>query len=525
MNSSQHLSGVQTWILLVVRLAVGWHFLYEGLAKLLIPDWTAAPYLQTARGLLAGLFHWMAASPWILEAVDQINIWGLILVGLALMLGCMTRLASAIGIIFLLLYYLAHPPLIRADISSAVEGHYLFVDKNLIELLVLGVLLVFPVSLLPGLDGLFQRWRSRRPAPEPVTAEATEVSVPRPSPLVPLSGPLTRRHVMTSLAAVPFLGALGYGAAKKYEWEKTHAITGATIKLQPVKLEELKGELPKAKLGNLMVSRMMLGNNLIGGWAHSRDLIYAGPLFKAYNTDRKVFETIELAEKAGITMMQLVTAQLPLFHKYVEILGGKIQTMCQCYPTPEDLKTDIDKAIDGGCTTLYVQGAHAERFVKEGKIDLLGKALDYMKSQGYVSGIGSHSIQVPIVCEKAGLNPDYYVKTLHHDQYWSAHPREHREEWTIDGKRSLDHNKFHDNMFDLFPEQTIEFMKQVNKPFVAFKVLAGGAIHPKDGFKFAFENGADFIVVGMFDFQIVEDVNIAIDVLKQSTKRERNWLS
>ncbi len=523
MNSSQQLSGVQTWILLAVRIAIGWHFLYEGMAKLLIPDWTAAPYLQSARGLLAGLFQWMAATPWALKAVDQINIWGLILVGLALMLGCFTRVASASAILFLVLYYLAHPPLIRADISAPLEGHYLVVDKNLIELLALGILLVFPVRLLPSLDSLLLRFRSPRPAAEP---ETEEIPLKAPAPLVPLaSGPLTRRHVMTNLAAVPFLGALGYGAAKKYEWEKVHAITGATIKLQPVKLEDLQGELPKAKLGNLSVSRMILGCNLIGGWAHSRDLIYAPSLFKAYNTDRKVIETIELAEKAGITMMQVVTAQIPLFQKYVEIIGGKMQTMCQCYPKPGDLKTDIDKAIDGGCTTLYVQGAHAETFVKEGKVDELGKAVEYMKSQGYVAGIGAHSIEVPIACEKAGLNPDYYVKTLHHDRYWSAHPRENRQEWTIDGNLQLDHNKFHDNMFDLFPERTVEFMKQVNKPFVAFKVLAGGAIHPKDGFKFAFENGADFICVGMFDFQIVEDVNIAVDVLKQVTKRDRNWLS
>ena len=68
-------------------------------------------------------------------------------------------------------------------------------------------------------------------------------------------------------------------------------------------------------------------------------------------------------------------------------------------------------------------------------------------------------------------------------------------------------------MFDLFPEKTIEFMGRIKKPWIAFKVLAGGAIHPQDGFKFAFENGADFICVGMFDFQIVEDVNIALDVL------------
>jgi hypothetical protein len=71
----------------------------------------------------------------------------------------------------------------------------------------------------------------------------------------------------------------------------------------------------------------------------------------------------------------------------------------------------------------------------------------------------------------------------------------------------------------------MDFMKQVNKPWIAFKVLAGGAILPKDGFRFAFENGADFICVGMFDFQVVDDVNTACDVLNNLKPRERNWYS
>ncbi len=513
------LSRTQTIVLLVLRIAIGWHFLYEGIAKLIIPGWTSAPYLQTARGLFAGLFHAIGASPGMLKAIDQINIWGLILIGLALVVGVLPRAASLAGICFLLLYYVAHPPLIGADFRTPVEGHYLFVNKNLVELLALAVLLIFPSNLLPGLGRLFSRGRA-----EAAEAEATPPETSAAQPAV--AEPMTRRSLVANLASIPLLGAFAYGASKKYKWEKAHAITGATIKLQEVKLEELKGELPKGKLGKLEATRLILGCNLIGGWAHARDLIYASSLFKAYNTDRKVFETIELAERAGITMMQVVTAQVPLFQKYVEIVGGKMQTMCQVYPTIEDIKTDIDKAIDGGITTPYIQGGFAEKFVKAGKIDLLGKALEHMKSQGYIAGIGSHSIEVPIQCEKAGLKPDYYVKTLHHDRYWSAHPREFREEWSVDAGQSPDHNKFHDNMFDLFPEKTIEFMKTVTVPWVAFKVLAGGAIHPKDGFKFAFENGADFICVGMFDFQIVEDVNIAIDTLKAlPAQRQRNWLS
>src|SRR3989304_6420473 len=114
-------------------------------------------------------------------------------------------------------------------------------------------------------------------------------------------------------------------------------------------------------------------------------------------------------------------------------------------------------------------------------MDLLGKALDHIKGQGYLAGVAGHSIEVQIHCEKVGLQPDYYVKPLHHDRYWSAHPRENRAEFTVDSKRMADHNQFHDNMFDLFPEKTIEYMQGVKRPWIAFKVLAGGGVPPKGG--------------------------------------------
>ena len=278
-------------------------------------------------------------------------------------------------------------------------------------------------------------------------------------------------------------------------------------------------------LGNLEISRLLLGCNLIGGWSHSRDLRYVSSLFKAYNTEKKVYETLELAEKAGINMMNIVTDQIPLLNKYKNISGGKMMSFTQVYPELDDMTSDINKAIDLGTEAMYIQGGWCDGFVQNGHVDFIGKTIDYIKSQGYLAGVGAHSIQVPIACEKAGINPDYYVKTMHHDRYWSAHPREFREEFTVDRKRFLDHNKFHDNMFDLFPEQTVEFMKTIDKPLIGFKVLAGGAIEPEDGFRYAFENGADFICVGMFDFQIVDDVNIATAVLSSLGKRARPWIS
>jgi uncharacterized membrane protein YphA (DoxX/SURF4 family) len=514
--ATPRLSGTQRLALTVLRMAIGWHFLYEGVVKVFTPEWSAAPYLHTATGPLAAIFQWIAASPWALALTNAFNVWGLTLIGLALVLGCGTRAASLLGIALLSMYYLAHPPLLGTDVRLPAEGHYFLVNKNLVELLALALFVVFPTGSFAGLDRLFRSLASRaRGAIEPETK----------ADVAPADS-LERRQLFGNLAALPVLGFFAWGASRKREYEKVHAITGATITLKEVALEDLKGTLPSGRVGALEMTRLILGCNLIGGWSHSRDLIYVSSLFKAYNTDRKVFETIELAERAGIDTMQLVTAQYPLFHRYQKLVSRKMKTMCQVYPTEKDPLSDIDKAIDAGATTMYVQGGYAETLVKAGRIDILGRALDYMKGQGYVAGIGGHDLGVVVATEKAGLKPDYYVKTLHHDRYWSAHPRENRKPFSVDAGKSPDHDQFHDNIFDLFPEETVEYMKTIETPWVAFKILAGGAIPPPDGFRYAFENGADFICVGMFDFQVVEDVNVTLDALttvEASASRERPW--
>ncbi len=157
------------------------------------------------------------------------------------------------------------------------------------------------------------------------------------------------------------------------------------------------------------------------------------------------------------------------------------------------------------------------------KIDVIEKMMDYIRSQGYTAGLASHTIDSLITCDDKGIIPDYYMKTMHHDQYWSAHPAENRHAFEVDGKKHLDHNRFHDNLFCLFPDRTIEFVEKAKVPVMGFKVLAAGAIEPEDGFRWAFENGADFICVGMFDFQVVQNVNTTMDILNDLPERKREW--
>ena len=148
----------------VLRVVVGWHFLYEGIAKLTSPSWSSAGYLRQARGPFADLFKWLASQPNLLDSANLVTMWGLTIVGLLLILGLFTRLSSVAGVGFIALFYLANPPLVGFFYSLPVEGSYLIVNKNLVELCALVVILVTGSGRFAGLDrilhGLFAR-RSR----------------------------------------------------------------------------------------------------------------------------------------------------------------------------------------------------------------------------------------------------------------------------------------------------------------------------------------------------------------------------
>jgi hypothetical protein len=281
--------------------------------------------------------------------------------------------------------------------------------------------------------------------------------------------------------------------------------------------------IPTGKIGNLTISRLILGGNLIGGWAHARDLIYVSKLFKAYNTKEKIYETLALAEKHGINTILLADSLLDIISKYKADTGGKIQTIIDFRPDENNPIAGIDKVIDKGAETIYLHGASCDNCVKSGRIDVIEKALECIKKKGIPAGIGCHSYYVLEQCRNVKIEPDYWVKTFHHDKYWSAHPKDKREPFSVDNKQSDDHNEIHDNMFCLEPEETIDFFKTEGKPWIAFKTLAAGAINPTDGFKYAFENGADFITVGMFDFQIAEDSAVVRNVLEKTKQRQRPW--
>jgi thiosulfate dehydrogenase (quinone) large subunit len=166
-------SRFQVATLVALRMLIGWHFLYEGIAKLTSPYWTAAGYLAEAKGVLKASAIAVAASPTAVTVVDYLNEYGLVLIGLGMLVGVLTRWAMLSGVVLLALYYVVAPPLPGYVYAMPSEGSYIVVNKVLIEAAALLVLLAFPASRLYTLDALFHGMRAERAVPQPA-AQPTE---------------------------------------------------------------------------------------------------------------------------------------------------------------------------------------------------------------------------------------------------------------------------------------------------------------------------------------------------------------
>ena len=203
-----HYSCGQALALVTLRVAIGWHFLYEGITKLLMPNWSSLDYLSLSRWVFAPLFNWIAANPTVLAVVDFLNIWGLIAIGLGLMFGVLTRAAAISGVLLLTLYYVANPPFVGLDYGVPTEGNYLLVNKTLIELFALLVLVILPSHHVLALDSLLARFPRRRRGGASADAGKTAV-------LEEAQVSISRRDLLKGFAALPIFAAFVYALIQK----------------------------------------------------------------------------------------------------------------------------------------------------------------------------------------------------------------------------------------------------------------------------------------------------------------------
>jgi hypothetical protein len=322
---------------------------------------------------------------------------------------------------------------------------------------------------------------------------------------------VNRRSFMKKSLFASAGGAVAINSAKAQQAETT----GIKVDIGS------KATLPQGKIGSLKVSRMLLGGNLLTHYTHSRDLNYVYNLTAHYNTEEKIHETMALAEAHGINTLSIHNPPgiISMLKRYRSRYGGKMQwivcPVAAVEPGMEAYTEQVKDLVDNGTDAIYLWGVHADRLIAQGKIDLIRQAVEIAKDHGVPSGVGAHDLRVVVECEKHKIPNDFYIKTFHHHNYATGpKPNELKGPYSeIPGYWCKD------------PAETIEVMKNVKKAWIAFKVMAAGAIPPKDAFTYVFENGADHTLAGMFDFEIAEDVKILNDVLGSLKNRTREWQS
>jgi hypothetical protein len=321
---------------------------------------------------------------------------------------------------------------------------------------------------------------------------------------------LSRRDFIRNSSLATTAVAAGIGMAMKNIAVAADAAAGAAPATQKI-------PVPMGKIGNLNITRLILGGNLLTRYQHVRDLGYVSKLVRSYNSDNKVRETIELAEASGINTLSVnITPAVCKTLNDHRKNGGKIQWILYSTTDIENTakyKEDIQKMADDGAEAIYIWGCHGDKYAVNGKMEVLTKMIEDVKLRNIPCGMGAHDLRVVQEVEKAQLPVDFYIKTLHHHNYPTAPKKE-----AVKGITSEVPGHWCSN-----PEETVEFMKTVKKPWIAFKIMAAGAIPPKDAFQYAFNSGADFALAGMFDFDVVEDCQITCDTVAKVQGRVRPW--
>jgi hypothetical protein len=330
-----------------------------------------------------------------------------------------------------------------------------------------------------------------------------------------MSQEINRRQFIRDSLAASAAGAMAFGAFRVASAQGSRPNASASDSTPSP-----SGGMPTGKLDTVLLSRLILGCNHITHFVHCRDLSYVNELAMHYNTEAKIMETMAMAEQNGINtiMMHNDPRGMPIVRKYIDRNGGRIQRIVA--PDPYSPEIDfyaeqIRRLANEGVSAMYVHGVHSERFLAEGNGDMIARIVDAIRIHGMVpAGVAAHDLAVIEYCEKNKVDADFYVKTFHHHNYPTA-PNAGQLKGAISevpGYWCKD------------PQATIDLMKRVTKPWIAFKVLAAGAIPPRSGFQYVFENGADHALVGMFDFEIANDARIVREVLGD-LKRTRPWRS
>ena len=430
----------------ILRIAIGWHFLYEGLWKLMQTEgWSCMSYLDAAQGPLAPIFKWMASQGWIVAMGNWSVMLGLAAIGLSLMSGVLARVAALFGIALMAMFYCCQPPEPFAEAFSGADGRFFIIERNIIE--ALGLLLI---AVLPCWRGFL-------------------------------------RTLLPGALALAVFGGCFFLQYRAGAFKKVEAITSATVKVHEfTALAALKAPFAeKAKIGGVEISRLALGGDLMAGHAHARDLIWTDEFMRRYNSGATLPRTVRYCLHCGIDAAFAEPQFIASMMAAAKTVGGDLKFFANC----ADAK-DAAMAAKGGAKGVYLRPETADAFAKKGDVDDLKAAFVALAETKLPVGVGAEDVATVKFCVEHSVVPAFWVLAYHSLDYPASRMKTRCNNiWCVD------------------PVVAAAYMKTRPEPWVAIRGLAGGAIEPMTAYRFAVDGGAAAVAIDLLDYRIVETVN------------------
>jgi len=248
-------------------------------------------------------------------------------------------------------------------------------------------------------------------------------------------------------------------------------------------------QLPTIKIGDLDVTRLIVGGNPFSGFSHQgreRDR----EMLDYYNVDR-IKQTLFECEEAGLnTCIMRVDAHVwRLLHEYRND-GGKLQWIAQTgglHPTEEG---NIDRSVANGAVAHFLHGNVTEKYYKAGDFDRIAALVEHIHSHGIPAGVAAHAPEVHLALYERGIPFDFHVVcfydcgSVHHGKGEKFEPED--------------------------PPEAVKALQQIDKPCIGYKIMAAGRRDPRESLKFAFDNikDTDAVCVGMYTG---DNPNMAMD--------------
>lgn len=253
--------------------------------------------------------------------------------------------------------------------------------------------------------------------------------------------------------------------------------------------------LPTIKLGPHEITRLIIGGNPLCANSHYTDAMSRE--MEEYFTPEQVVKTLQAAESAGINTVQAradyhrILYWLELFRRE----GGKLQWIAQTATEMHDVFQNIRVVAAAGAIAIYHHGSKTDKLWNNGQIDEVQDCLKCIRDTGVTVGLGTHNPDVIDYAQDKGWDVDFYMASLYNLK------RKGKE-------INLVADRFQcmiENFDDDDPAKMYRVIRQVDKPCLAFKILAAGRLcqtqdQVRNAFRFTFANikPTDAVVVGMY---------------------------